>query len=148
MKRVFYTGGFIYNPRNQKVLLRKTEGKQASAAFSWESIGGVSKRGENQEKAIQRIFQEVIAQRLPMDSFHYLYDYPLDEVDMQKVAFVVFAADLKKEVKPKKGVEVGWHKLEEALKLDHLSPRTRQDLTFFSREIDAKKHRLPHLASL
>lgn len=138
MTRTFFAGGFFYNPRTDKVLLQKLRQAMPQQTVTWTFFGGDSKRGETPEKALQRIIKETIRQRITLKAMQRLYEYQNEDTKKLHIIFSLIASSLPNKKKLEANQEFQWTPLRNVLKLE-LPQNIRQDLTFFQREMNAKK---------
>lgn len=136
MKHIQFAAGFLFNPRTSKVLLRYIPEENI-----WSIFGGLKKAGETPEKALQRVILKETRIRVPLSSMEYLYKYTYEEVGGERLVFFLPTNEIQKKLDFAKK-EYEWFSFEDSLKID-LSPRARQDLVFFEREMNAKRHHLP-----
>lgn len=138
----FYACGFFYNPYSKKVLLHKNEEKDSKNMDTWSFFGTKSKRGETPEKTLQREFLRVLKVRVAIKSFVPVYDYFNSDFQIQRHVFFIISTLTKVKTKKDEEPQFAWIAMDQVFKR-HLSKRTRQDLVFFQRELNAKAHHLP-----
>ena len=138
MDKQFYAGGFLYNPHSKRVLLHKRDEKTDTNKNTWAFFGGLSKKGETPVQTFQREVKEELSVRFPLSKIKPLYDYFNPDFNVHRYVFYVPSSYLKSTLKLREGKGFEWTPLPNAFKFS-LSKRTRQDLTFFQREINATK---------
>ncbi|SRR5258708_2829447 len=138
----YYSAGFIYNSRTKKLLLALKEDTTEQTAVVWSLFGGLNKRKENPQATFQREILEATGVRLPKKSVQSLYDYKNDDFGVDRHVFYVLALDIKNLQKRLKhlGFAYEWVSLD-AMFDQNLSKRTKQDLTYFYRELEAKERK-------
>ncbi len=146
MNKRFYSAGFFYNPRNNKVLLQRNEPLEGHDPV-WSTFGGVRKLGETPLKTVQRALYESTRVRPLLTALHELYDYFNDDENIQRYVYFAYWNEINKKEAVKGQEHLEWHDLEDALHMD-LETRSRQDLVFFEREMNAKREKLPHTSVL
>lgn len=137
MDKQFYAGGFLYNPHSKKVLLHLRDDKTNKNKNTWALFGGLSKKGESPMETFQREIKEELSVRFPLSKIKPLYDYFNPDFNVHRYVFYVPSNYLKNKLKLKEGKGFEWTPLPNAFKFN-LSKRTRQDLVFFQRELNAK----------
>lgn len=135
--KAFYSGGFLYNPYSKKVLLHLRDDETDHNPNTWAFFGGLSKAGETPEKTFQREMREELNARILLSVITPLYDYLNEELNVHRYVFYVSSREVKGKLKLKEGKDLIWVAIPQALKMK-LSSKTRQDLTFFQREMNAK----------
>lgn len=131
MTKLFYSGGFLYNPASQKILLHKRDDKTKNSPGSWAFFGGLSK---NNEKPIDTFIRELFEEtglKLKPESIKKLTEYFNPDFDTQRY---VFFSEVRKEapINLNEGMGFGWFTVSEAIRLN-LSKRTREDLLLFQK---------------
>lgn len=137
----FYVGGFFYNSSSKKVLLHRRGNKTDNTPGLWSFFGALSAKGETPQEVLQRAIHEALHTRVPLKAIVPLYDYFNDDIDAHRHVFFLLSKYIKEKPKAVEGEEVAWIPMEEVMKRK-LSKRTRQDLTFFQRELAARVREL------
>lgn len=135
MRKKYFAGGFFYNTRTKKVLLHVPEDITTQEIFAL--IGGPSKPGETPAETFKRHVYEHLRAKLPVTTIEPLYDYYNDDMPRPRFIFYVETKHLKKTPEIPDAKTWKWVPMEGVFKLP-LTERTKQDLTFFHRETQAK----------
>src|SRR3989304_3056566 len=122
----FYSGGFIYNPKTNSVLLHlrdeKTENNPSALAF----FGGLSKKNETPQKTFMRELSEELDLKVDENAVITLCDYFNPDFNTHRYVFYLKIEELPR-INLKEGKDVSWFNLDRVL-VQNLSKRTRQDL--------------------
>ncbi len=132
-KKIFYAGGFLYNPDKKEVLLHKRDTKTVNNPGQWAFFGGLSKEGETPVQTFIREIKEELGIDVTPDSVHTLCDYFNPDFDTHRYAFFVLTILPKSKMILGEGEDFGWFPIKDALRLN-LSKRTRQDLMTFLKQ--------------
>ena len=123
----FYSGGFLYIPQNQEVLLHLRDNKTKNNPNVWAFFGGLSKGDEKPEETFKReIFEEL---GIHVENPIFLRDYFNPDFQTHRYVFFVKLTE-KPTIKLHEGKAAEWMTLDNALERS-LSKRTREDLLFF-----------------
>lgn len=137
MTKPFYSGGFLYNPRLQKILLHKRDAKTKNNPSTWAFFGGLSKNKEKPLDTFIREIYEEIGIKLKPESIKKLTEYFNPDFDTQR--YVFFAeVDEGITVHLSEGQDFDWFTISDAIKLN-LTKRARQDLLVFQQNIKKVK---------
>lgn len=132
MHKAFYASGFLYHPPTQQILLQIEKLDEDNTV--WSLIGGHGKSGEDDKKAIKRIFLSLLGLDIKDHNINSVYSYFNEELSSDH--FIVYAHIRKPEIfKPKKKKTFSWYTQKQIMKLP-LAQQTKHDITISKRVID------------
>lgn len=133
MGKAFYSGGFLYDPKSEKILLHKRDNKTKNNPDSWAFFGGLSKKQENPADTFIREIREELGLQLNLELLRTVTHYFNPDFNTHRY---IFFAEAKEEslLTLGEGEGYGWFYLSDALQLD-LTKRTKQDLQFFKKTL-------------
>ncbi len=129
-RKIFYAGGFFYNPNNNKVLLQLRDDKTPINPNMWGFFGGSS---ENNEKPIETFIREIKEELeivLKKNEIKELCNYYNPDYHMHRYVFFVDKDVNEKEIILNEGKSFKWVALDEVFGYK-LTKRTKQDLKYF-----------------
>lgn len=133
MHKDFYASGFLYHPSTQRILLQQEQPQMDTG--EWSLIGGSSLSGEDDRKALKRIFSKFLGIELKDRNIHSVYYY-LNPAT-KKNHFVSYAHIRKAETfSSKKGKTFAWFTPKQVMKLP-LSSQTKHDIVIGHRVIES-----------
>lgn len=128
--RKFYAGGFLYNPKDQTILLHKRDAKAKVNPNSWAFFGGLNNGKETPKQTFKRELLEELNINIPENEIKSLCDYFNQELETYRYVFFV-ESDLKKEqMQLSEGEDFDWIPLD---KVFHylLTEKSVRDLKLF-----------------
>jgi 8-oxo-dGTP pyrophosphatase MutT (NUDIX family) len=129
-KKVFYAGGFFYNPENNRVLLHRRDFNTPNNPGQWAFFGGTSEVEESPMETFLREIREELGITLTMQEVVPLCDYFNPDFDTHRYVFYVVSDIPVSVLTLREGAGLDWIELDEIFSLN-LSKRTRQDLETF-----------------
>jgi len=130
--KLFFAGGFLYNPQTNSVLLHKRDLKSKFNPSKWAFFGGKSEGDENPTEVFMREMREELGIEIPKDQMISLCDYLNEKFNTHRYIFYV-ESDLKKdEMKLNEGADFDWIPLEKVFTYD-LTEKTKRDLELFKK---------------
>lgn len=130
VKRPFYAGGFLYNPKTNQVLLHKRDNKTEANPNKWGFFGGLNEGTETSLECFQRELFEELNIKIPSDSISYLCDYENVEFRRHRYIYYVTSDLPKSAMSLGEGADFDWISLDKIFSYD-LTDKTRRDLEFF-----------------
>ncbi|MFA4817387.1 MAG: NUDIX domain-containing protein [Parcubacteria group bacterium] len=130
--KIFFAGGFLYNPKTKSVLLHKRDANTKYNPNKWAFFGGKSKNGENPVETFTRELREELNIEISENQVIPLCDYLNEEFDTHRYIFYVKSALKKDEMKLGEGSDFDWIPLEKVFKYD-LTEKTIRDLELFKK---------------
>ncbi|MCX6761976.1 MAG: NUDIX domain-containing protein [Candidatus Moranbacteria bacterium] len=126
----FWSGGFLYNPQNNSVLLHKRDSNTKFNPNSWAFFGGTREKDERPKETFTREMKEELNIEISEDRVIYLCDYLNEELNIYRHIFYVESDLRKDEMKLGEGADFEWVSLEKVFSYD-LTEKTVKDLKFF-----------------
>jgi len=126
----FWAGGFLYNSKNNSVLLHKRDSNTKFNPNSWAFFGGLNEGIETPSECFTRELDEEIGLKLKTEEVITLYDYFNEEFQTDRFVFYALSEKNKSEFILTEGEDLDWVDLDE---LDNytLTEKTKRDLKFF-----------------
>lgn len=132
-----YSGGFLYSPMKQSVLLHLRDGQAKVNPNKWAFFGGLSEENETPKQTFVREIKEELNIEIHEDDVIELCDYLNEELQTYRnVFYVVSDLDLN-QMKLGEGAGFDWVPLEHLFEKD-LTDKTEKDLRFFLEKISSK----------
>ena len=138
MKDFFYSGGFLYNPKTQEVLLHHRDQYAKVNPNVWAFFGGGSEPGETPKECFMREIKEELSIVITEDQVMPLTDYLNVELDTHRNVFYVESDLPKSSMKLGEGKDFDWVPLSNLAKYD-LTAMTKADLELFISKQKADK---------
>ena len=144
MQTSFLASGFLYNLKTRQILLLQSTEKD-DISFSWSTLRGESKEGEDTQITFQRIVRELLNLELKEKHIYPVYDYFYSTLN--KINYVFYA-----EVKnppafiSANGNTFSWVSFSEIVKLP-FSANSKQDIVVGERVINLKRRQDQESAS-
>jgi 8-oxo-dGTP pyrophosphatase MutT (NUDIX family) len=133
--KIFFAGGFMFNPKTNSVLLHKRDSKTKFNPGKWAFFGGESLTNESPAETFMRELKEELGIEISKDQVVPLCNYLNKEFNTHRHIFYV-ESDLKKdEIKLGEGVDFNWIPLEKVFNYD-LTEKTIKDLELFKKRLD------------
>ena len=130
MEEKFYSGGYLYNPKTQSVLLHLRDGKTTINPHKWAFFGGASEEGEAPVVTFIREMHEELGICILPDEVKLLRDYMNNERDIHRYVFFVESETAKEHMQLGEGADFGWIPLRKVFQYD-ITDKTREDLEYF-----------------
>jgi len=126
----FFTGAFLYNPKNNTVLLHKRDMKVDHNPGLWAFFGGSSEGDETPQQTIVRELKEEIGVDVRIDQLIPLITYFNEKYKRQSFIFYVISSLEKSEMKLGEGEDFDWVPLGQVFnyKLTESSERSLKEL--------------------
>lgn len=134
MQTSFYTSGFLYNLKTNRIFL--LESKQSDDESVWSMFGGEAAEGEEASDAFQRIINKQLNLNLKAKSVRPVYDYFHNTRNKPHFVFYAEVGNSRNFRNVKNGTPT-WFTFGEALKLP-ITTQTKQDIVVGQRVIEAK----------
>lgn len=126
----YYAGGFLYNKKNDTILLHKRDKKTKINPSQWAFFGGLNNPGETPEETFIREIGEELSIKIPAENIISLCDYFNKELQTHRFVFYAYSQLSKSEMKLNEGEDFDW--IPTAKIFDYeLSEKTKKDLTYF-----------------
>ncbi len=129
-KEKFYSGGFLYNPKTNSVLLHKRDSHTNVNPNQWAFFGGLSEAGETPEETFVREIKEELGIEISPSSIKSLTDYFNEELQTYRYIFFVESNLEKSDMQLEEGEDFSWIPLEKVFEYD-LTAKTAKDLRAF-----------------
>lgn len=126
----FWAGGFLYNPKNNSVLLHKRNSNTKFNPNSWAFFGGLNKGIETSVDCFIREIDEEIGIKFKTEDVITLYDYFNEEFQTHRFVFYALSEKAKSEFFLNEGEDFDWVSLDQLDKYT-LTEKTDKDLKFF-----------------
>jgi len=134
----FYAGGFLYNPKEQTVLLHKRDAKAKVNPNAWAFFGGLSEDNETPKQTFIREMKEELGIELLEDKVIPLCDYLNQELQTYRYVFFVESDLDKSQMHLGEGEDFDWIPL--AKVFDYvLTEKSVRDLKLFLQRIEQTK---------
>lgn len=130
MKDFFYSGGFLYDPKAQEVLLHHRDQYAKVNPNVWAFFGGGSEPGETPKQCFMREIKEELSIDIAEDDVIALTDYLNVELDTYRNVFYVESNLPKSKMKLGEGKDFDWIPLSN-LGNYNLTAMTKDDLELF-----------------
>lgn len=127
----FFAGGFLYNPKDQSVLLHKRDGNTSINPHKWGFFGGLSEGNETPIETLVREIKEELDIDLVSDEIVPLRDYLNEERNVWRYVFFVESDREKSTMHLGEGADFDWVPIERVFTYD-LTDKTRDDLQYFT----------------
>jgi mutator protein MutT len=126
----FWAGGFLFNPKNNSVLLHKRDSNIKFNPNSWAFFGGLNEGAETPINCFIREIDEEIGIKLKTEEVITLCNYFNEEFQTHRFVFYVLNEKTKSEFVLNEGEDFDWVSLG---KIDDykLTEKTERDLKFF-----------------
>lgn len=128
----FWSGGFLYNPESDSVLLHKRDEKAKVNPNQWAFFGGLNEGNETPKQTFVRELQEELTIEIPEAEIKSLCDYFNEELQTYRYVFFVESNLQKSEMRLTEGEGFDWIPLEKVFEYD-LTEKTVSDLKTFLR---------------
>jgi mutator protein MutT len=135
----FWAGGFLYNPKNNSVLLHKRDSNTKFNPNSWAFFGGLNEGEEKPVDCFIREINEEIGIKFKTGEVITLYDYFNEEFQTHRFVFYALSKKAKSEFVLREGEDFGWVSLNKIGEYK-MTEKTKRDLKFF---IKKQKINLP-----
>ncbi|MEX2007952.1 MAG: NUDIX hydrolase [Candidatus Spechtbacterales bacterium] len=129
-KKIFYAGGFLYNPKTDSVLLHKRDAQTNIHPNQWAFFGGTSEPGETPQQTFAREMSEELGIEIAPERIEPLCDYLNEEMGTYRYVFVVESDLGKDQMQLSEGEDFDWVSLREVFEYD-LTEKTARDLRTF-----------------
>jgi 8-oxo-dGTP pyrophosphatase MutT (NUDIX family) len=126
----FWSGGFLYDPKNNSVLLHKRDSNTKFNPNSWAFFGGTQENDESPKETFMREMEEELSIEILEDQVIPLCDYLNEELNTYRYIFYVESNIRKDEMKLGEGSDFEWVPLEKVFSYD-LTEKTGKDLKLF-----------------
>lgn len=126
----FWSGGFLYNPKNKSVLLHKRDLNTKFNPNSWAFFGGTRENNESPAETFRREIKEELNIEISENDVIPLCDYLNEELNTYRYIFYVKSELKKNEMKLGEGADFEWVPLEKVFRYD-LTEKTAKDLKLF-----------------
>lgn len=126
----FWSGGFLYNPRSQAVLLHKRDSNTKFNPDTWAFFGGLNEIGETPVDTFLREMLEEIGIKFSSKEVITLYNYFNEEFQTHRYAFYIKSEKDISDFTLGEGMDLGWVNLSQLSDYE-LSSKTSRDLKFF-----------------
>lgn len=130
----FFSGGFLYNPKTNEVLLHKRDGNTPVNPHKWAFFGGTSERDETPVQTFIREMSEELGIKLKEQEVLPLCDYPNRERNIHRYVFYVISDKKKEEMVLGEGADFDWVPLSVISSYD-ITDKTSDDLEYFIKHI-------------
>ena len=129
-KEKFYSGGFLYKPKTNSVLLHKRDARAKVNPDRWAFFGGLNEEGELPEETFVREISEELGIKISKDKIIPLCDYFNEELQTHRNIFFIESDLDKSEMKLGEGEDFDWISLDKVFEYD-LTEKTAKDLKVF-----------------
>lgn len=131
----FWAGGFLYNPKNNSVLLHKRDSNTNFNPNSWAFFGGLNKGAETPVDCFVREINEEIGIKFKTEEVITFCNYFNEAFQTHRFVFYALSKKTKSEFVLNEGEDFDWVNLE---RLDryNLTKKTEKDLKFFIKKIN------------
>ncbi len=126
----FWAGGFLYNSKNNTVLLHKRDSKTKFNPNLWAFFGGLNEKAESPVDCFIRELREEIGIRLNKEEAIPLCNYFNKEFQTHRFVFYAISYKDKSNFVLNEGKDLAWVKFNQLDKLS-LTEKTKRDLNFF-----------------
>jgi len=126
----FYSGGYLYNPKTQSVLLHLRDGNTKINPHQWAFFGGASEGDETPTETFIREMHEELGIHILPDEVKILRDYVNDEFGTHRYVFFMESELPKEEMQLGEGADFDWIPLKKVLEYD-ITEKTRGDMEYF-----------------
>lgn len=130
-EKEFYSGGFLYHPTSQEILLHLRDSKTNNNPNVWAFFGGLSQKNENPEQTFRREVLEEL--HITLDTVDYIQDYVNPDFATHRYVYVA-SVNQKPLFQLHEGKSAEWFTPKHALTLP-LSKRTREDLVYWRNQL-------------
>lgn len=131
MKKPFWAGGFLYNPKTQSVLLHQRDANTKFNPNKWAFFGGLAEGDETPEQCFIREIKEELNIVVQLEKLIPVCDYLNIEFNTYRYVFCVESELKKDQMKLGEGAGFDWIKLNQIKQYD-LTDHTRNDLKQFN----------------
>ena len=128
--KIFYTGGFLYNPKTRSVLLHFRDDKTPNNPNKWAFFGGTSEGQESPKECFARELQEELGIKVAEEEIQSVCDYLNVDRGTWRYTFYVESDKEKSEMTLGEGADFDWIPLEKVFEYD-LTDKTVRDLKTF-----------------
>jgi 8-oxo-dGTP pyrophosphatase MutT (NUDIX family) len=132
-KGIFYSGGFLYNPKRSAVLLHKRDARAKVNPNQWAFFGGLSEKEETPKQTFVREVKEELGIELAEREINPLCDYLNEELRTYRYVFFSESDLEKSEMHLAEGEDFDWIPLDKVFEYD-LTEKTVRDLRLFLKE--------------
>jgi 8-oxo-dGTP pyrophosphatase MutT (NUDIX family) len=126
----FYAGGFLYNRKNQTVLLHLRDGNTSVNPHLWGFFGGTSEGDESPQECCAREWKEELGIVVSPDALIPLCDYLNTERNTWRYAFYLESDMPKEQMTLGEGADFDWIPLEKVFEYA-LTDKSIRDLKYF-----------------
>ncbi|MFZ2193428.1 MAG: NUDIX domain-containing protein [Candidatus Moraniibacteriota bacterium] len=130
----FWAGGFLYNPKNNSVLLHKRDSTTKFNPNYWAFFGGLNEGAETPVDCFVREINEEIGIKFKIEDVITLYDYFNEEFQTHRFVFYALSEKTKSEFVLNEGENFDWINLNRIDKYN-LTEKTEKDLKSFIKKI-------------
>lgn len=128
----FYSGGFLYNPKTNSVLLHQRDSNTKINPNKWAFFGGLSEVGENPKETFAREINEELGIKISEKEIIPLCSYLNEELQTHRNIFFVESNLYKSQMQLGEGKGFDWIPLDKVFDYD-LTEKTKLDLKTFLR---------------
>ncbi|MCA9384912.1 MAG: NUDIX domain-containing protein [Candidatus Magasanikbacteria bacterium] len=129
-----YSGGFLFNPKTQSVLLHQRDEKAAVNPNKWAFFGGLNEGDETPQQGFIRELFEEIGLVVESEEVLLLRDYLNEELSTYRYVFYVESVVSVGDLVLGEGRGFDWIALSELSRYD-LTEKTQEDLEYFKNTI-------------
>jgi len=104
----FFSGGFLYNPKTNSVLLHQRDGNTTFNPYAWAFFGGLNEGNESEKECFKRELLEEVGLDIPLDQVTYLDDYLNTEFNTHRFIYYVVSEVKKEDLKLGEGAGFDW----------------------------------------
>ncbi len=133
-KKKFFSGGFLYNPKNSCILLHQRDGNTTFNPYAWAFFGGLNEGDENEIECFQRELEEEIGLKVKIKDIIYLDDYLNEEFNTHRYIYYVISDVKIEDLNLGEGAGFGWININNLDKVK-LTEKTERDLKTFQKKV-------------
>lgn len=130
LKNRFWSGGFLYNPKTNMVLLHKRDAKTKINPGLWAFFGGLNETEELPQQTFSREVCEELSIEVIEENIRPLCDYFNEELQTYRYVFFIESDLPKSQMQLTEGESFDWIPLEGAFEYN-LTEKTKRDLQIF-----------------
>jgi len=135
---IFYSGGFLYNPQAQAVLLHLRDNQTPNNPNKWAFFGGQNEGAESPENCFIRELGEELGIIIEKGTPQYLCDYLNINRGTWRYIFYIESNKSKADMKLTEGADFDWIPLSKVFSYD-LTDKTKRDLKRFIIKLSLSK---------
>jgi|SRR3989344_6503253 len=132
--KLFFAGGFLYNPKTKSVLLHLRDNKTPNSPNQWAFFGGTNEGDESPKECLIRELNEELGIDIPEQDIKPVCDYLNTNRGTWRYVFYIQSELDKSQMKLGEGADFDWIPLTEVFDYD-LSEKTADDLKIFLQTI-------------